>query len=138
MKRIMAIALVAFASLFSAGSALAQYRAVQSTVPFDFTVGDKLLPSGTYTITSESYGLILLQNSDRRVAIFSTALADNRELKGGGKLVFTKYGDQYFLREVLCPEASMNLSLPHSRQEKRVRTQEAMVHNDEQVLVAAK
>jgi hypothetical protein len=138
MKRITAIALVAFASLFTAGSALAQYSAVRSTVPFDFTVGNKLLPSGTYTITSESYGVILLRNSDRRISMFSITNSDRRELKGGGKLVFTKYGDQYFLSEVLCPDAAMNLSLPHSKLEKRIRLQEAMVHNDDQVLVAAK
>ena len=44
MKRITAIALFTIAGFVTAGSALAQNRAVRADVPFDFTVGDKLLP----------------------------------------------------------------------------------------------
>ena len=46
MKRITAIALFAAASALGAGHALAQDHAVQATMPFDFTVGNKLLPQG--------------------------------------------------------------------------------------------
>jgi hypothetical protein len=46
--------LFTLAVFVTAGSALAQDRAVWATVPFDFTVADKLLPSGTYTITPEA------------------------------------------------------------------------------------
>ena len=72
MKWITAVALLTIASIVSAGRALAQDRAVQATVPFDFTVGDKLLPSGTYTITSVSSGVILIQNYDKHVTALST------------------------------------------------------------------
>jgi hypothetical protein len=44
LKQITAVALLSIASFVTAGKALAQDRAVQATVPFDFTVGDKLLP----------------------------------------------------------------------------------------------
>jgi hypothetical protein len=50
MKRITAIALFILAGLVSAGNVLAQDHGVRTTVPFDFTVGNKVLPSGTYTI----------------------------------------------------------------------------------------
>src|ERR1700743_433439 len=50
MKRITAIALLAIANLAVAGTSFAQSKTVQAKVPFDFTVGNKLLPSGTYTI----------------------------------------------------------------------------------------
>ena len=72
MKQITAVALLSIASLVTAGKALAQDRAVQATVPFDFTVGDKLLPSGTYTITSVSSGVIQIQNYDKHVTALST------------------------------------------------------------------
>ena len=50
MKRITAIALFAIASFAVADKSFAQGPTVQATVPFDFTVGNKLLPAGTYTI----------------------------------------------------------------------------------------
>ena len=54
MKRITSTALFTLAVLVTAAlvpgtGAMAQGRAVRATVPFDFTVGDKLLPAGTYT-----------------------------------------------------------------------------------------
>jgi hypothetical protein len=138
MKRITAIALFTIATFVTAGRALAQDRAVQATVPFDFTVGDKLLPAGTYTIATASYDVIAIKNYDRRVAILSTAIPNSKESKNGSKLVFDKYGDQYFLSEVLCPGTSMNVNLPTSKQEKRVRIQQAMLPNASQVLIAAR
>ena len=46
----------------------------------------------------------------------------------GSELVFQRYGDQYFLHEVLCPAtASTNVDIPASRLEKRERT-EAKLH----------
>ena len=51
MKRNFAIALLAVSTLAAAGKAVAQDLAVQATVPFEFTVGGKLLPADTYTIT---------------------------------------------------------------------------------------
>lgn len=138
MKRITAIALFTIATFVTAGRALAQDRAVQATVPFDFTVGNKLLPAGTYTIATASYDVIAIKNYDRRIAILSTATPNSKESKNGSKLVFDKYGDQYFLSEVLCPGTSMNVNLPTSKQEKRARVQEAMLPNASQVLIAAR
>ena len=138
MKRITAIALFVIAAFITTGRAVAQDRAVRATVPFDFTVGDKLLPAGTYTITTASSDVIELRNYDRRIAILSTATPDSKESRNGSKLVFDKYGDQYFLSEILCQSASMNVNLPTSKAEKRARVQEAMLHSVSEVFVAAK
>jgi hypothetical protein len=138
MKRIAAIALFTIASFVTAGKVMAQDHAVRATVPFDFTVGDKLLPSGTYTITSDSANVIMIRNRDKHVAILSLASYESNESRNGGKLVFDKYGDQYFLHEILCQSAEMNMSLPISKQEKRARVQEAMLNSNSQVFIAAK
>ena len=74
MKRITAIALLTIATFVTAGRALAQDRAVQATVPFDFTVGEKLLPAGTYTIATASSDVIAIKNYDRRIAILSAEI----------------------------------------------------------------
>ena len=131
------LALFAIASFVATERALAQDRAVQVTVPFDFAVGNKLLPSGTYTITSESPDVIMIQSSDKHIALLATTSYDDHESRHGGQLVFDKYGDEYFLREILCRSAAMNVGLPSSKQEK-ARTQEAMLHNSSQPFVAMK
>jgi hypothetical protein len=49
------------------------------------------------------------------------------------EVVFTKYGNQYFLHEVLCGALSMNVEIPKSRLEKRARIQEAQLPHSETV-----
>jgi hypothetical protein len=118
------------------GSISAQEQAVKANVPFDFTVGDKLLPAGHYTISLANANVIKIQNSEQRVTILTMATADGNE-SNTGKLVFNKYGDQYFLREILCSQAAMNMAVPASKQEKRVRTQQASLSTPGQQIYLA-
>ena len=138
MKRITVTALFTLAALVTAGGAMAQGRAVRATVPFDFTIGDKLLPAGNYELTQPSTGIIEVQNRDKHVTILATTMYDSHDSRSAGKLVFNRYGDQYFLNEVLCEQAAINVTLPRSKAEKRALTQEASVHNASQVFVAVK
>jgi len=137
MKRMTSIALFALVSSITIGIASAQERAVKANVPFDFTVANQLVPAGTYTISAESYGLIKIQNSDSHVAILTTITHDANESKAN-KLVFDKIGDQYFLSEILCSSADMNMSVPTSKAEKTARVQEASLQNSSQVFLALK
>ncbi len=134
MKRIASItsiALFALVSFVTVGSISAQVQAVKANVPFDFTVGDKLLPAGHYTISVVNASAIEIQNSEQRVAILTMTTPDGNQSKTG-ELVFNKYGDQYFLREILCSQAAMNTAIPASKQEKRARTQEASLSQNVQ------
>jgi len=138
MKRMTAITFFALATLVAAGSAVAQGHAVQATVPFDFTVASAHVPAGTYTISSANQrdsNLIMLRNETGKVTILAAAYADGKQPQSG-KLVFDKWGDQYFLREVLCANADMNMELPASKAEKRIASQQAMLPHDSQVFVA--
>ena len=136
MKRITVTALFTLATLVTAGGAMAQGRAARATVPFDFTVGDKLLPAGNYEITAPSTGIIEVQDREKHVAMLAATTYDSHESRNGGKLVFDKIGDQYFLHEVLCEQAAINVNLPLSKQEKRAQRQEASIDNTSQVFVA--
>jgi hypothetical protein len=138
MKRIITATIFAFTAILSVGRSMAQVPAILVDVPFHFTVGDKLLPPGTYTITSASAGMIEIRNRGQHISILSTTLRDNRESENGGELVFTRYGNQYFLHEILCDFVSMNVYLPTTKSEKRVRTQEAMVEQANHLLLAMK
>ena len=138
MKRIASIALFALVSFVTVGFASAQERAVKADVPFDFTVGNKLVPAGTYTISGPfPYHVIEIQNRDAHVAILSRTSPDDQQSKTG-KLVFTKYGDQYFLSEILCASADMNMAVPASKAERRAHELQASLQNSSQVYIALK
>jgi hypothetical protein len=138
MKRITAIALLAIANFAVAGTSFGQSQTVQAKVPFDFTVGNKLLPSGTYTIKEQSTGVIVIRNHDKAIGMMSLVSPDGNKAAGGGKLVFHKYGSQYFLSEILCDAAEMNLRVPASKTEKRVKLQEARIAPRSDTFVAAR
>ena len=138
MKRITAIALLAIANFAVAGTSFAQSKAVQAKVPFDFTVGNTLVPSGMYTIEEESPWFIAIKNHDKLIARVSVVDQDGKKSANGGKLIFHKYGGQYFLSEVLSDRANMNVRVPVSKTEKRVKLQEAMIAPSSDTFIAAK
>jgi hypothetical protein len=138
MKRIQAIALLAIANFAMAGTSFAQSNGVRATVPFDFTVGDKLLPAGTYTIKAQSPHVIVIRNHDKPIAMLSLVDGDSNKSPNGGKLKFNKYGSQYFLSEILCDQADMNLQVPTSKTEKRTALQEAKLRARGETFVAAR
>ena len=138
MKRITALALLAIANFAMVGTSLAQSNGVQAKVPFDFTVAGKVLPAGTYTIKPRSPNLILISNHDQPVAAFSLVNQNGEKSPNDGKLVFHKYGGQYFLSEILCDSASMNVKIPTSKREKTAQLEQARLSTSSDTLVAAR
>lgn len=132
MKRMTALAFFA-ATLVSMTGARAHAQIslpVDAKIPFNFMVQDRAFPAGTYRITYyATKDAILIQNRDRSFNGLSTVHAANGLPGGQGMLVFRKYGQEYFLHDVLSSEADMNVMLPTSRLEKRVRLQEAQLAN---------
>ena len=132
MKRTTVLAYLA-ATLISMGSACAHAQTPRFTVPFDFTVGNQVLPAGTYQVSYATQNTILIRSKDGRFHAVTTTLADDKE-SYGGELIFAKYGNQYFLHEVLCGAVSMHVALPASKPEKRARIQEAQLPHSETVV----
>jgi hypothetical protein len=138
MKRTPAVALFVLSCLGVAARVVAQEPAVQAKVPFQFTVGGKLLPADTYTISSPSSGLLVIRSADTHFVSMTTISHSNQESARGSELVFDKYGDRYFLHEVLCPEvAGLNVAIPKSKLEKHVQIQEAKYGGEPDVVLIA-
>jgi hypothetical protein len=133
MKRLTTLAL--FIGILGVGSALAQSDFVSATVPFAFTIGNKLLPPGTYTISRERGDLIAIQNWNRDVMILNTMFPDNDESAHHAQLIFDKIGNQYFLRKVLGGPSAVNVFFPESKSEGRALTRETMASNPSQVSI---
>jgi hypothetical protein len=138
MKRITAIALLAITNLVMAGNSIAQSHGVRAAVPFDFTVGGKLLPAGTYTIKPSSGSVIVITNRDKPVSALTLVNPDSNKSPGRGKLLFHRYGDQYFLSEILCAGQDMSLALRTSKKEQQLQRQQAALASSSQTFIAAR
>ena len=139
MNRFSAIALLAIASVAMCAGAIAQQPGLKANIPFDFTVGNTWMPAGEYTIASPTHEVLELKSGSHIALVVSTQ--SNDESKSGSKLVFDKYGNQYFLHEVLSPNhVSLNLKIAPSKAEKRARERviEAQLPGGEQTMVAAR
>lgn len=92
------LASMAAAAPASAGSA----GAMKAHIPFDFHVGDRLVPAGEYIVRSLGDGGTTLFLSDgRHGAVVNTNPAQGRTNgEGRARLVFRRHGDQYFLAAV--------------------------------------
>ena len=139
MKRMIAFAFLA-ATLVSMTGARAHAQIslpVDAKIPFNFMVQDRAFPAGTYRITYyATNGAILIQNRNGSYAGMSTTYAADSLPRGQNMLVFTRYGQQYFLHDVLSSEADMNVTLPTSKLEKRARVQEAHLASPQTQIVA--
>jgi hypothetical protein len=121
------------ATLISMGSARAHAQALTFKVPFDFAVGNQVLPAATYQVSYVGVHTILIRTNDGRFGAMTTTVADDKGSYGVGKLIFAKYGNQYFLHEVLCSDVAINEEIPKSKREKQARIQEAQLPHSETV-----
>ena len=137
MKRIIAIAFVAASLITGLSSASAQTR-VKADIPFDFRVGSTLLPAGSYYINATEPGVVWISNKDGKEHAVTIVLASSGSEDLGSKLVFNRYGNQYFLRETLKADGKECMLFPQSKQEKRVRMEEANLAHAGQTQVAMK
>ncbi len=75
---------------------------MNATIPFAFTVGSVSFPSGDYTISETSMaGILLIQNRRENIANYVSTFAGRSSGQyGGWRIMFNRYGDQYFLSQV--------------------------------------
>jgi len=92
-------------------------------IPFDFSVGDKTFPAGTYSITRvfPDKSALLLSSEDQREAInILTHSVQAQESPKTGKLIFHRYGETYFLFQIWESDALQGRQLSKSRTEQSI------------------
>jgi hypothetical protein len=77
-------------------------------VPFDFTVGNKLMKSGEYTIEplsgiTNQRSLILRGRADGSSKLIGQAAIGSSESNEPGSATFAKYGDEWVLQRIVTP-----------------------------------
>jgi hypothetical protein len=127
-KFLLRVTLVLVATLMFCGiSANAQSleQRLKVNVPFDFSVGDDDFPSGEYLVqrAQPSSGDLLVRVSSldgKATTVRMTFPVLSLEPTYKGKLVFTRYGNQYFLSEIWPLGSNTGRSLPKSKHEREL------------------
>jgi hypothetical protein len=113
-------ALLGLGLLFAVSGVQAQENGVKADIPFDFTVGNQVLPAGEYLVTAQGSAnqAILIRSTDSKSAAMKTTFScASANPSKGTKLVFHTLGGRYFLWQVWAQDYSQGRELPKSSAE---------------------
>lgn len=125
----MLVLVVGLAFVSAVVSAQGQSRAVKGNVPFEFIVGDKCLPAGEYMVKSMTDGGEVIAIADNDARRSTLRLTNNLVSKGKApspRLIFHRYGNQYFLAEVWSGEQT-GKQLKKSSQERALEREQGAI-----------
>ena len=140
MKSTLAITLlVAAGYLFPATAVHAQNIHLQASIPFAFSSGNTNMPAGVYQVSrvGQTSFISIADHQDHQCMLLVRAEPDTA--KTGNKLLFRKYGNQYFLGAIHSQlGGALNVELPVTKAEKSARrqTEEAGLKIEDPILVA--
>jgi len=96
-------------------------QAVAVNVPFGFEIGSKHMPPGTYRITRPMTDILQI-GSRSDTALLLTRDEQSYKATKNSKLVFDRYGDHYFLRQVwFSPETNTYVECSESKAERQAK-----------------
>lgn len=91
-------------------------------IPFEFTAGDQTFPAGEYRVEALPNGasawVRISSDGGRKSSTFTSLTQAFGKTDPVGKLVFNRYGDQYFLRSYNAAGDHKECDLVPSRAEK--------------------
>ncbi len=95
---------------------------LQVKIPFNFTICREQLPAGKYTFrhaSNPSAHVLSIRNADNSVVeIACTNDVQSPKSVEAGKLIFNRYGDQYFLAEAWWPGDDIGHQIAKSERER--------------------
>ena len=121
----MVVTIIALITVAGLSSVKAQTRALlKANIPFAFNVGNKTMPAGEYTVrctnpSSDLKVLQILSSGGHQSALVLTSSVSGK-IQVNAKLMFNRYGDQYFLAQAWLPADSIGIQAPASRTEKHL------------------
>jgi hypothetical protein len=112
---------------------------IRAEIPFDFMVGKKRLPKGEYLIESiNESGTLTIRHAKKGKAVTFNTIRHKPTDSPKSKLVFNRYGDQYFLARIWDPSTETILKLNKSSAEKRIAKLAKKEENPDEVPVGDK
>jgi hypothetical protein len=130
MKLCIAIMILCTTFVISGNAQTSSSLTIRARIPFTFTVGDKTLPAGVYTVSvlnpaSDRKALQIRSETGRVSAIIQTTGVTS-DLAGNTKLVFRRYGETYFFAQAQVAGETTSLAATKTRAERA--SQRAMRH----------
>jgi len=133
------IALLTVAGLSNANAQTPSRVEVKANIPFAFSVGNKTMPAGEYTVSCtnphSSMKVLLIRSSDKPESALVITQSVIGKTQDDAKLVFYRYDDRYFFAQVWLPSDSIGMQAPKSRSEKQM-ARELAANNREREAVA--
>ena len=93
------------------------------TVPFEFSVSGKTLPAGEYTVIRVGVSrdaLTMCSKDGKGSASALTKTIETRDIQNQTKIVFRRYGKQYFLSQVWISGRSTGRELFTSKEQLKI------------------
>jgi hypothetical protein len=122
------------------GMAVAQMigsSTIVAEVPFEFVAANRVVPAGECKVqaTTMDGKTLIIRNVGARTSLFaSSSQTEAKQSASNYALVFTRYGDQYFLSGIKIEGSKIAYRLPESRAEAELRAQNAS--STEEILLA--
>lgn len=114
------VALFSLSLIGSLSVAAQETHTLKANIPFSFSVREKTLPAGAYHVILDSrINTVRLDGTGAKVSC--TAMANNAYATSDPrqtKLIFRRYGNQYFLAQVWQAGERYGYALPKSRAER--------------------
>lgn len=92
----------------------------EAKIPFEFKAGTTSLPAGEYLIglVGTQTEMLAIQNvkTGERAVVIPVGVETN-VMQNEAKLTFHRYGDQYFLSQLLTPGTTHGMAIPRTRAE---------------------
>jgi hypothetical protein len=95
-------------------------------IPFTFQTPTQTFPAGTYRVIVESNNMILLRGTGSTAGLVMTHNAIRSHVAAHGTMVFNRYGDKYYLRQIWTAGSADGLECSKSRAEKQTVQAENM------------
>jgi hypothetical protein len=110
------------AATLATTNASAQSAMLMADVPFEFRVGNKVLPAGEYTLIGQgSSGAVLVRGEGPGAQTYTiTQACGGGDAVKEGKLVFHRAGNHYFLRQIWTPGYSQGREIGRSALEREI------------------
>jgi len=99
-------------------------RTMFANIPFDFSVGNKKLPAGDYTVVqvnpASDQAVLQLRSKDGRGSAMVQMSATIGRAEKSARLVFNRYGDNYFFSQAWVDGDRNGLQAPAPRSERAI------------------
>jgi hypothetical protein len=127
----MLLLLVTVTFVTAVASANGQSRnPARANIPFDFAVGDKVLPAGEYQVSTMTDGrevIMVRSREGKDSAIRLTYTANKSVAPEKGTLVFRRYANHYFLAEIWTAGEQTGRRLLKSKHERAIEKELALI-----------